>query len=200
ALAYGQAHPQRCLGFVLRGVFLFSRDEVEWFMRQMGRFFPEARRAFLAHLSAEERGDALGSYYRRLTDTDPAVHTAAAAAWCAYEEACSRLIPPNLPLYEGRPTMSNLAMARIEAHYMVHAGFLAENQLLDKVTLLRNHPAAIIQGRYDVICPIVTADSLVRAWPGANYRVVPDAGHSAMEPGIRSALVAATQQFRAIKL
>jgi proline iminopeptidase len=196
ALAYGQEYPERCLGFILRGVFLFRQDEVDWFIHGMGRLFPEAGRRFVGHIPPEERGDLLGAYYRRLTDPDPRVHGPAAEVWCWYEESCSRLVPrPCLP-GEGRPLPAVVAMARIEAHYMMHGGFMDENQLLRRLALLHRHPVSIVQGRYDVVCPIATADELARVWPGAQYTVVPDAGHSAMEPGIRTALVAATQKFR----
>ena len=202
ALAYGQAHPDRCIGFILRGVFLFSDDEVDWFIgapgQGMGRFFPEARRAFAAAIPVAEQADILGAYYRRLTDADPAIHKPAAAAWCAYENACSRLIPTarsrtdnSDPFYSGA-----LAMARIEAHYMINRGFLAPGQLLGGLDVLAKHPAVIVQGRYDMVCPITAADLLARAGPGAQYRVVSDAGHSSMEPGIRAALVRATEDFK----
>jgi len=204
ALAYGEAHPARCIGFILRGIFLFSDDEVSWFIGQngagMGWFFPEAHRAFARLIPEAERGDLLAAYYRRLTDPNPAVHRPAAAAWCAYENACSRLIPAGKT---GRPDSSAdhyytgaLSMARIEAHYMMNRGFLAPDQLLNGVGVLAKHPAVIVQGRYDMVCPIATADRLAQAWPGAQYRVVPDAGHSSMEPGIRAALVKATEDFK----
>ena len=200
ALAYGQAHPARCIAFILRGIFLFSDDEINWFIggdgQGMGRFFPEAYRAFKGVIPPDEHHDMLGAYYRRLTSADPAVHKPAAAAWCAYENACSRLIPTTRgrgedPFYSGA-----LAMARIEAHYMVNRGFIAPGQLLARMDRLVNHPAVIVQGRYDVVCPIAAADRLARVWPGAQYRIVPDAGHSSMEPGIRAALVKATEDFK----
>ena len=193
ALAYGQAHPDRVTGFVLRGVFLFRRWEVQWFLQGMGTFFPEAERAFKEFLPADERAEPLPAYYHRLTDPDPAIHLPAAHAWCAYEEACSRLIPDS---NEPRPAASALAMARIEAHYMVKRGFIAEGQLLKQLRRLRGLPATIVQGRYDMVCPIRTADEVARAWPGAELVIVPDAGHAALEEGIRSALVAATDKLR----
>jgi proline iminopeptidase len=203
ALAYGQAHPERCIGFILRGIFLFSDDEVSWFIgapgQGMGRFFPEAYRAFQSQVSPAEHGDLLSAYYTRLINPDPAVHKPAAAAWCAYENACSRLIPAGKGAKGEAPDQfynGALAMARIEAHYMVNRGFLAPNQLLDNMGSLAKHPAVIVQGRYDMVCPIAAADRLSRAWPGAQYRVVPDAGHSSMEPGIRAALVKATEDFK----
>lgn len=198
ALAYGQAHPQRCTGFVLRGIFLFRAAEVAWFIGGMGRLFPEAWRRFAGFIPERERPDLLAAYHRRLMDPAPAVHGPAAESWCSYEEACSRLVPRPSPPGTGRPSGAALAMARIEAHYMMNGGFLPENHLLERLPVLHRHPAIIVQGRYDVVCPIATADDLVRAWPGAEYVVVPDAGHSAMEPGIRAALVAATQRCRSL--
>jgi proline iminopeptidase len=195
ALAYGQAHPERCLGFVLRGVFLFRADEVTWFIEEMGRFFPAAGRAFRQLIPEAERNDLLAAYYRRLTDSDPAVYLPAAQAWCNYEESCSRLIAEPC---EPRSSPAALAMARIEAHYMMHKGFLDEDQLLRNIGCLHGRPATIVQGRYDMVCPIATADELARAWPGATLQVVPNAGHSAMEPGIRAGLVAATNRYRAL--
>jgi len=197
ALAYGQAHPDRCIGFVLRGVFLFSDPEVDWFLHGMGRFFPEAWRAFSNHIPADERHDLLGAYHRRLTDLDPGTHKPAAAAWCGYENACSRLIPSQGKAARPSSYYSGaLAMARIEAHYMVNKGFLTPGQLLKGIEVLRQHPAVIVQGRYDMVCPITTADQLAQAWDGAAYRVVADAGHSSMEAGIRSELIRATDEFR----
>ncbi len=195
ALAYGQAHPERCLGFVLRGIFLFTAGEVDWFMHLMGRIFPEAARMFRDFIPPIERSDLLTAYYRRLIDPDPTIHLPAAQCWCTYEESCSRLM-----VEPGDPRMSSavLAMARIEAHYMVNQGFIEEGQLLRDIHRLHGLPATIVQGRYDIVCPITSADQLARAWPGAGYHVVPDAGHSAMEPGIRAALVSAANRFRSL--
>ncbi|WP_142849002.1 prolyl aminopeptidase [Telmatospirillum sp. J64-1] len=203
ALAYGIAHPERCLGFVLRGVFLFRRAEVEWFLYRMGQIFPEAGRRFLEFLPAEERGDPLDAYHRRLIHPDRDVHLPAALSWCAYEEACSRLLPP--PETAGRPASSGragedaLAMARLEAHYMMHGGFLEEGELLRGISVLKDHPAVIVQGRYDVVCPPATAYELAQAWPSCRLTMIPDAGHSAMEPPLRRALIQATQDFRHLR-
>ena len=196
ALAYGEAHPERCLGFVLRGVFLGSRREIDWFLYCMGTFFPEAWRAFLGPIPTAEREDLLGAYYRRLTNPDPAVHLPAAKAWCRYETSCSTLrpIPQNVaPLAAERGA---LALARIEAHYFVNSLFLKPDQLLTELHRIRRLPCVIVQGRYDVVCPPVSADELARAWPEADLHIVPDAGHSAMEPGTRTGLVAATEAMK----
>ncbi|KIL97285.1 Proline iminopeptidase [Paramagnetospirillum magnetotacticum MS-1] len=194
ALAYGETYPERCTGFVMRGVFLFRPQEVEWFMTGMGAFFPEARRRFLDYLPEAEREQPLASFLRRLNHPDSAIHMPAARAWCGYEEACSRLLPRDETGDGDGP--ATLALARIEAHYMAHDGFMRPNQLLDDLYRIRHLPAIIVQGRYDMVCPPSSADDLARAWRGCELRVVPDAGHSAMEPGIRAGLVDAVERMK----
>ena len=197
ALVYAEAHPARVLGLVLRGVFLATRGEVEWFIGGMRRIFPEAWRDFNHFLPPAERADALVHYYRRLTDSDPRIHRPAAQAWDRYERACSTLLPK--PEGSGRPDgpAGALAIARIEAHYFIHDSFIAPNQILDGLPRIRHLPCTIVQGRYDIICPPVCADILARAWPAAEYIVVPDAGHSVREPGTTRELVAAVQRMQA---
>lgn len=198
ALAYAQSYRERCIALVLRGVFLCSKAEVDWFMTGMHRIFPEAWRRFAEFLPPNERDDLLGSYLRRLTDPDPKVHLPAARAWSQYEGSCSTLRPnPDMVASLADPRVS-LGLARIEAHYFTNRLFMREGALLRGVHCLSGIPGAIVQGRYDVICPIESADALARAWPEAEYRIVPDAGHSAMEPGIRAALMGATNRFRAL--
>lgn len=195
-LAYAQAHPDRCISLMLRGIFLMRRSEIQWFLYHMRTIFPEAWANFSNFLPAEERGDLLESYYRRLTGSDYGMRMAAARVWSVYEGACSTLLPsPELLSASGEDTHA-LGLARIEAHYFRNNLFTPENRLLEGIDRIRRIPAVIIQGRYDIVCPIATADELRRAWPEADYVVVPDAGHSAMEPGIRAALVAATEKFR----
>jgi proline iminopeptidase len=196
ALAYAEAHPERCLGLVLRGIFLASDAELDWFMHGMRTVFPEAWRAFAEFLPAAERHDLLASYHRRLTDPDPAVHLPAAKAWDRYEGACSTLLPPPDALPKFDSDASALAIARIEAHYFVHRAFLRDGELLAKLDRIRHLPCTIVQGRYDIVCPPVTADKLSRAWPEAQYIVVPDAGHSVREPGITRELVAAVKRMQ----
>lgn len=201
ALAYGIAHPGRCLGFILRGVFLARRWELEWFLNGMSTIHPEAGRTFVAFLPEAERRDPVAAYHRRLLDDDPAVHRPAARAWAAYENACSRFAIPS----EGSAGMTAgdasgwapLALARIECHYFRHAMFLEEGELLAGVVRIRHLPCVIVQGRYDLVCPPASAIELAEAWPGARIEIIPDAGHSAMEPGTRRALVAATEELRA---
>ena len=197
ALAYAQAHPQRALGLVLRGIFLARGWEIRWFMADIRNVFPEAWNAFARFLPETERADLLAGYYRRLTNPDPAVHLPAAHAWSRYESSCSTLLPdPDLVAHFDEDGVA-LAIARIEAHYFVHGFFLSKDALLQGIERLRKIPCAIVQGRYDIVCPIRSADDLHRAWPEAEYAVVPDAGHSAREPGIARELVAATDRFRA---
>jgi proline iminopeptidase len=187
ALAYGQTWPERCLGFILRGVFLFRAAEVDWFLRGMGRFFPEAERAFHDFLPEAERATPLQSYHARLTDPDPRVHQPAAVAWSRYEEACSRLVPRS----SQSPADACLPLSRLEAHYMMHAGFLEEGQLLRDIGRIAHLPAVLVQGRYDLVCPPSSAWDLHHAWPGSRLDMIADAGHAAMEPGIRRAIVKA---------
>lgn len=199
ALAYAQTHPDRCLGLILRGIFLLRRTEIDWFLHHMRMVFPEAWASFIAHIPAEERGDLLEAYWRRLDSSDPRVRMAAARAWSMYEGACSSLIPaPDLVAAAGEDRHA-LGLARIEAHYFRTGILTPEDKLLRDVDRIRHIPAVIVQGRYDIVCPIVTADELHRAWPEADYRIVHDAGHSAMEPGIRAALVQATERFKTLR-
>jgi proline iminopeptidase len=196
ALAYGQAYPEHCLGFVLRGIFLGRPCEIDWFINGMGQIFPEAHAAYRAFIPEDERGDLLTAYRARLEHLDPAVHHPAAKVWSGYESACSCLYPENAASGGAPGKDQMLALSRLEAHYFANQMFLAPNQLLDGMPAIAGKPAVIVQGRYDIICPIRSADALVKHWPDAEYVIVPDAGHSAMEPGIRAALVRATERFK----
>jgi proline iminopeptidase len=199
ALAYGQAHPDRVLALILRGIFLMRRAEIHWFLYDMRTIFPDAWERFASHVTVGERRDLLEAYWRRLTDPDPAVHLAAAKAWSIYEGTCSTLMPsPELVAASGEDVHA-LGLARIEAHYFRNNLFTPEDRLLRDVGKLHAIPTVIVQGRYDTVCPMSTAWDLHRAWPDAEFRIVPDAGHSAMEPGIRGALVAATERFRHLR-
>jgi proline iminopeptidase len=196
ALAYAQAHPERILGLVLRGIFLATPPEIDWFMHGIRTIFPEAWRAYSEFLPAAERGDLLGNYHRRLTHPDPAIHMPAAHAWDRFEGACSTLLPQPDTVAKFDTDAAALAIARIEAHYFVNQAFLAPGQLLAGVARIRHLPCTIVQGRYDIVCPPVTADALARAWPEAEYILVPDAGHSVREPGITRELLAAMRRMQ----
>lgn len=198
ALAYGQAHPERALGFILRGVFLCRQREITWFIEGMGRFRPEAYANFLAGVPQAEHHDVLRAYYQRLCDPDPRCHGPAAYHWASYEDACARLdsppssgIPP-AHLFENGRHLPFLAIARLEAHYMAHQGFMPEGALLDGITQVAHLPCIIIQGRYDLVCPPETAWAVHQQWPGSTLTMVTAAGHSVLEPDIRAALLIAT--------
>lgn len=196
ALAYAQAFPARVAGCVLRGVFLGRRQEVDWFLDGLRMVFPDAHAAFAGFLPDSERGDILGNYLRRLTDPDPAVHMPAARAWSVYEGSCSTLLPSPDTVASFAQDRTALGLARIEAHYFQHDLFLPPGGLLAHMHLIGHLPAEIVQGRYDMVCPPATAFELAAAWPSARMTIVPDAGHSALEPGIRRALVSAVDRFR----
>jgi len=196
ALAYAQAKPERVAGAVLRGVFLGRDTEVDWFLHGLAAVFPDAHANFTGYLPENERGDILAAYLRRLTDTDAAVHMPAARAWSVYEGSCSTLLPSPDTVASFAQDRIALGLARIEAHYFAHGLFLPPEGLLGRMDRIGHIPAEIVQGRYDMICPARTAFELAAAWPSARLSVVPDAGHSALEPGIRRALVNAVERFR----
>ncbi len=197
ALAYAQTHPEAVSELVLRGIFLLRRRELLWFYQEgCSRLFPDAWEAFLAPIPAVERGDLISAYYRRLTHEDPAVRLEAARAWSVWEASTSHLLQNPRHIASAAGDDFATAFARIEAHYFVHGGFFShENQLLEGIDRIRHIPAVIVQGRYDVVCPAETAWALHRAWPEARFVMVPDAGHSAFEPGITDALIQATDAF-----
>jgi proline iminopeptidase len=198
ALAYAEAHPARVLSLALRGIFLCRKKEIDWFLNGMGWLQPEIARDFVEFLPRAERGNPMASYYRRLMDPDPAVHLPAARMWSIYEGTCCTLLPnPELMATFNIDGVA-LSVSRLECHYFMNDIFLPPNSLLDDVHKIRHIPAAIVQGRYDLVCPPLSADDLHRAWPEASYEVVADAGHSAMEPGIRKALVRVMNDFRRI--
>ena len=198
ALAYGETYPERCSGFILRGIFLGRRQEVEWFLYGMKAIFPENWHDFVEQLDEDERGDILESFYRRLMDPDESVHAPAAQAWSRYEGACSTLLPSpgTVAAFSGAPVAR--AVARIESHYFRNNMFLEPDCLLDGIDRVRELPCVIVQGRFDMVCPITNAYELHKVWPTAEFVIVPDAGHSAMEPGIRAALVRAAEDFKRI--
>jgi proline iminopeptidase len=196
ALHYAELYPERCLALILRGIFLARSSEIDWFLYGLAAVFPEAWRAFSGFIPEPERSDLLAAYYRRLIDPDPRAHMPAARAWSLYEGACSTLLPnPETIAAFGEDRLA-LGLARIEAHFFTHHLFSGADDLLTRVGRIRHLPAAIVQGRYDMVCPIRSADQLARAWPEADYIIVPDAGHSAMEPGIREQLVLASERLK----
>ena len=196
ALAYAQTHPARVSALILRGIFLCRPQEIAWFYQQgASRIFPDYWEDFLAPVPASERGDLLGAYHRLLTGDDEVARLAAARAWSIWEGRTATLLPnPAVVDHFGGAHVA-LSLARIECHYFVNDAFLRPNQLLEDAGVLAGIPGVIVHGRYDLICPLENAWALHRAWPGSELQIVPDAGHSAAEPGIRAALVAATERF-----
>ena len=191
ALAYASRHADRCAALVLRGIWLCRPIDVKWWFEDIRMVYPDHWKEFTGYIPADERGDLLAAYSRRLNDPDPAIHQPAAIAWDRYETRCSRLLPSG-----GGGGGSRLSLARLEAHYMTHGAFLQPNELVEAVPRFRHVPGIIIHGRYDMLCPLEGAVELASAWSEAVLEVVPDAGHSALEPGITQRLVAATDRFR----
>jgi proline iminopeptidase len=198
ALAYAETHPECVTELVLRGIFLLRKQEIDWFyQRGASALFADAWEAYLAAIPPAERGDLVRAYHRRLTSDDPAVRAAAARAWSLWEGSTSYLLsnPDAIGKFGGDEFA--IAFARIECHYFVNDGFFAEGRdLLTHVDRIRHIPAVIVQGRYDVVCPMESAWALHRAWPEADLRVVADAGHAATEPGNVHELIEATDRFR----
>ncbi len=196
ALAYAETYAARCRALVLRGIFLCRKMEIDWFLYGMKMFFPEAWRTFAEAIPEAERDDLLAAYHTRLMDPDPAVYRPAARRWGAYEGACSTLLPSPETVDVMASDAVAIGLARIEAHYFKNNIFLPDNALLDRIERVRGVPGFIVQGRYDVVCPLATADELARAWPEADYRIIEDAGHAASEPGIRQALAEAMERLK----
>ncbi|HEY9629222.1 MAG TPA: prolyl aminopeptidase [Coleofasciculaceae cyanobacterium] len=200
SLAYSQTHPTSCRGLILRGIFLLRQKELQWFYQEGTSYiFPDAWESYLQPIPLAERHDLIGAYYKRLTSADRAVRSEAARAWSIWEGSTSKLLPDTgLRQRFGESQFAD-AFARIECHYFVNKGFLeTEDQLLQNCDRIRHIPTVIVQGRYDVVCPMVSAWELHQALPEAEFIVVPDAGHSMTEPGIRSALIQATDRFAEI--
>ena len=197
-LAYAQAHPDRVTELVLRGIFTLRDRELQWFyQRGADALFPDAWEGYVEPIPPEERDDFIAAYYRRLTHADRDVQLRAARAWSRWEAATSHLLVDEDALTAFAIDDFALAFARIECHYFVNKGFFpADGWLLQQVERVRRIRGVIVQGRYDVVCPMETAWALHRAWPEAAFVCVPDAGHAAFEPGITAALVAATDRFR----
>ncbi len=197
ALAYAQTHPEVVTELVLRGIFMLRPQELRWFYQEgASRLFPDYWLDFIAPVPADERDDYIAAHYRRLTGDDQAAMMASARAWSVWEGVTSNLLVSEAAVGRFQSDEFALALARIEAHYFVNHGFLeSPNQLLENIHRIRSIPAVIVQGRYDVVCPAQTAWELHQAWPEADFRMVPDSGHSAFEPGIVHELVEATDRF-----
>jgi proline iminopeptidase len=197
ALAYAETHPERVSELVLRGIFLLRRSELEWFYQAgASAIFPDRFEEYVAPIAQQDRSDLIAAFHRLLTGTDRERALVAARAWALWEASTSFLRTNDENIRNWGEEEFALAVARIECHYFVNAGFFErEDQLLADIDRIRQIPAVIVQGRYDVVCPMQTAWDLHEAWPEADFRVVPEAGHSAFEPGITHELIAATDRY-----
>ena len=200
SLAYAETHPERVRGLVLRGIFLCRPKEIRWFYEEgqgASAIFPETWEPYVRIIPEAERADMIGAYYRRLTGDDESVRLEAAQAWSTWEASALKLLPDQKIIDDfSQPEMA-IALARIECHYFVNNCFFeTDNYLLDHVDRIRHIPGVIVHGRYDIVCPVMSAWDLHRAWPEAKLEIIADAGHAATEPGIADALVRATDSFR----
>ncbi len=198
ALSYAALHPERCHSMILRGIFLLEREEIDWWLYGIRSIFPEAWEQFAGFIPEGEQGDLLTAYETRLNDPDPSKSLKAAIRWCLYESACSSLIPNYETITTDAQKAYVVALARIECHYFKNQVIPAEKSLLTRIEKFRSVPSVIIHGRYDMVCPMATAHRLHQAWPEADYIVVPDGGHSALDPAIRSRLLEAAENAKTL--
>lgn len=197
AMAYAQTHPEVVTELVLRGIFTLRREELLWFYQEGASWiFPDLWEGYLAPIPEGERGDLIAAYYKRLTGDDRAEQMRAAKAWSVWEGGTVSLLPSDERVQAFSNDAFALAFARIECHYFQHGGFFErDDQIIANVDRVRNIPAVIVQGRYDVCTPMKTAWDLHQAWPEADFKIIDDAGHAASEPGIIDALIRATDGF-----
>jgi proline iminopeptidase len=198
ALAYAEKYPDRVTELVLRGIFLLRKQEIDWFyQRGADAIFPDAWEEFLAPIPVDKRGNLLHAYYDLLTSSEPDVQQAAAKAWSIWEGTTSFLYPNPDRIARSSGEEFSLAFSRIECHYFVNGAFFErDGELLENIGRIRRIPTVIVQGRYDIVCPMASAWALHRAFPEADLRIVPDAGHAASEPGNLHELIEATDRFR----
>ena len=200
SLAYAETHPERVTGLVLRGIFLCRPKEISWFYEEghgASAIFPETWEQYVRVIPEAERGDMVRAYYSRLTSDDEAVRREAAYAWSIWEASALKLLPDQKTIDEFTEPEMAIALARIECHYFINNCFFeTDKYLLEHIDRIRHIPTVIVHGRYDMICPVTNAWDLHRALPEASLKIIPDAAHASMEPGIASALIEATDSFR----
>jgi proline iminopeptidase len=197
SLAYAIEHPENCIGLILRSIFLMEQSEIDWYMTGMKTIFPESWDDFARGCRDEK--NLLKSYYDRLTSSDDRIAIEAAMQWNAYESACASFFPQKETIVSDDQRYYALAMAKIEAHYFYTQSIPMGKSLLTEIDKIRKIPASIIQGRYDIICPMVSANRLHDAWPEADYVIVPDAGHSFLDPTLRTRLIEATDAAKSLR-
>lgn len=199
ALSYAIENPQNCISLIVRSIFLMEQEEIDWFMGGMKTIFPQAWEDFASYIPEDEQHDLLDAYYKRLTSTDDQVAIEAALHWNAYESACSSFFPQSDTIVSDDQRYYALAMAKIEAHYFKTQVIPPERSLLHQIDRIRTIPATILNGRYDIVCPMTIAHKLHLAWPEADYVIVPDSGHSFLDPTMRSRLIEATENAKNIR-
>lgn len=197
SLSYAVKHPDRCKSLILRGIFLLRESEIRWFYQEgASHIFPDAWEKYLNEIPEDERHNMVEAYYKRLTHDDEKIRISAARAWATWEAATSKLFQDQQYLHHFGDTKVAEAFSRIECHYFINKGFMkSDGWLLTQIDKIRHIPAAIVQGRYDVVCPLTSAWALHCQWPEAEFHIIPDAGHSMTEPGIRSKLIEITDQI-----
>ncbi len=197
SLSYAITHPNRCKGLILRGIFMLRQKEIHWFYQEGASFiYPDAWEHYLAPIPKEERHNLVPAYYKQLTSSDDKIRVDAAKAWSIWEASTSKLYQSNNYLHHFEDSAVAEAFARIECHYFINRGFFeADEWLLENVEKIKHIPTVIVQGRYDVVCPMISAWELHRKFPEADFHVVQDAGHSITEKGIASKLIEYTDSF-----
>ncbi len=196
ALYYAQECPEAVRTLILRGIWLFRDEELDWWLYSVRSVLPETWEEFAGHIPQEERGDLLGAYRRRLDSSDDDVALEAARRWSSYEAACCTLLPnPDFAAHFDDPDVAR-SVARLETHYFATGRFEPRDLLLQRIDEIRSIPTFVVHGQYDMVCPSKNAHDLKRVWPEASYVIVPDAGHSSHEPGITEQLVAAMNRIR----
>jgi len=196
SLLYAESHVERCLSLTLRGIFLMQPSELDWLFRDAQNIFPEEWERFITYLPPEQRTNPLSAYYDLLCHLDMKIVKAAARVWNRWENACSYLMPNPEALSGPLDDAAGISRARIECHYFLYCLFTPHDRILQNVDRIRGIPATIIHGRYDMVCPIANAYALHQAWPEAEFIIVPNSGHSANDPAMRAALLAATERLK----
>jgi proline iminopeptidase len=201
ALTYAIAYPASVTGLILRGVFLSRLKELDWFLRDINYFYPDAYQALTQYLPEADQDNVINAYAKLVFNEDIRISGDAAKHWNTFENSIMALLPRIAQANaNSTPPEVDVARARIQIHYILHQCFVGDRDLIAEAKALSEIPTTIVQGRYDMVCPPVSAWDLKGAMPHAHFRMIPDAGHSAMEIGIRSALIEATESFKNLKL
>ena len=195
ALSYALAHPQVVTGLILRGIFLSRKLELDWFLRDIELFFPDQWANLISYLPVEEQREPLLAFARRVFSSDSSINEPAAIHWNAFESSIMTLLPAAASTQPANGPLE-LSRARVQIHYIQNQCFVGERHFLQDAKTLAHIPTVIVQGRYDMVCPPITAYQLAAAMPHAELHMIPDAGHSGMEAGTVTALVAATEKFK----